>query len=103
MHRMRVRRDVGTQKCTTSPLDHSHTFLSCLSFSVCLRRTQGLRPSILSKLIFSLRDMVNGPVIAVAIWILGEYCEVNHGEACWCCLIQRALSVCEVNYYSFFF
>ncbi|CAN0501792.1 unnamed protein product, partial [Laminaria digitata] len=34
-----------------------------------------LRPSILSKLIFSLRDMVNGPVIAVAIWILGEYCE----------------------------
>eukprot|EP00903_Cladosiphon_okamuranus_P009825 g9338.t1 len=36
---------------------------------------EGLRPSILSKLIFSLRDMVNGPVIAVAIWILGEYCE----------------------------
>ncbi|CAM9527568.1 unnamed protein product, partial [Ectocarpus sp. 4 AP-2014] len=36
---------------------------------------EGLRTSILSKLIFSLRDMVNGPVIAVAIWILGEYCE----------------------------
>eukprot|EP00752_Nemacystus_decipiens_P004504 g4112.t1 len=36
---------------------------------------EALRPSILSKLIFSLRDMVNGPVIAVAIWILGEYCE----------------------------
>lgn len=38
---------------------------------------QALRPSILSKLIFSLREMVNGPVIAVGIWILGEYCEVN--------------------------
>ncbi|CAN0359231.1 unnamed protein product, partial [Hapterophycus canaliculatus] len=38
---------------------------------------EALRPSILSKLIFSLRDMVNGPVIAVGIWILGEYCEVT--------------------------
>lgn len=37
---------------------------------------QALRPSILTKLIFSLKDMVNGPVIAVAVWILGEYCEV---------------------------
>ncbi|CAM9398670.1 unnamed protein product, partial [Scytosiphon promiscuus] len=36
---------------------------------------RALRPSILSKLIYSLRDMVNGPVIAVGIWILGEYCE----------------------------
>lgn len=44
-----------------------------LLFVACV---QGLRPSILSKLILSLREMVNGPVIAVAIWILGEYCEV---------------------------
>lgn len=43
-----------------------------------LKLGQGLRPSILSKLIFSLRDMSSGPVIAVAIWILGEYCEVKN-------------------------
>lgn len=61
-------------------------FLFCAVSLVCLCRTQGLRPSILSKLIFSLRDMVNGPVIAVAIWILGEYCEVNFGD---CFAIMR--------------